>query len=75
MRVVIVDDMLLLREGLARILRDRGIDVVGEAASAEGLAELVSRTTPDVVILDIRMPPTFTSRSVSKSWAWARSRR
>lgn len=65
MRVVIVDDMLLLREGLARILRDRGIDVVGEAGSAEGLAELVSRTRPDVVILDIRMPPTFTDEGIA----------
>lgn len=65
MKVVIVDDMLLLREGLARILRDRGVDVVGEAASAEGLADLVSRTEPDVVILDIRMPPTFTDEGIA----------
>lgn len=64
MRVVIVDDMLLLREGLARILRDRGIEVVAEAASADGLIELVGRTSPDVVILDIRMPPTFTDEGL-----------
>ena len=64
MRVIIVDDMLLLREGLARILRDRGVEVVGEAASAEGLVDLVSRTTPDAVILDIRMPPTFTDEGL-----------
>ena len=64
MRVVIVDDMLLLREGLARILRDRGIDVVAEAASADGLVDLVQRTEPDAVILDIRMPPTFTDEGL-----------
>lgn len=64
MRVIIVDDMLLLREGLARILRDRGVEVVGEAASADGLIDLVSRTTPDAVILDIRMPPTFTDEGL-----------
>ena len=64
MKVVIVDDMLLLREGLARILRDRGVEVVGEAASAEGLVDLVSRTAPDAVILDIRMPPTFTDEGL-----------
>ena len=64
MRVVIVDDMLLLRDGLARILRDRGMEVVGEAKSAEGLIDLVSRTRPDAVILDIRMPPTFTDEGL-----------
>jgi len=63
-KVVIVDDMLLLREGLARILRDRGVEVVGEAASADGLVDLVSRTAPDAVILDIRMPPTFTDEGL-----------
>ena len=64
MKVVVVDDMLLLREGLARILRDRGIDVVAEAASAEGLPELARRTAADAVILDIRMPPTFTDEGL-----------
>lgn len=64
MKVVVVDDMLLLREGLARILRDRGVDVVAEAASAEGLVELVARTDADAVIVDIRMPPTFTDEGL-----------
>lgn len=64
MKVVIVDDMLLLREGLARILRDRGVDVVAEAASAVGLVEVVERTEPDAVILDIRMPPSFTDEGL-----------
>ena len=64
MRVVIVDDMLLLREGLARILADRGIEVVGQAANADGLNALVERTAADAVILDIRMPPTFTDEGL-----------
>jgi DNA-binding NarL/FixJ family response regulator len=64
LRVVIVDDMLLLREGLARILRDRGIEVVAEASSADAIVDLVRRTQPDVVILDIRMPPTFTDEGL-----------
>ena len=64
MRIVIVDDMLLLREGLARILTDRGIDVVGQAANADGLSTLVDRTSADAVILDIRMPPTFTDEGL-----------
>jgi DNA-binding NarL/FixJ family response regulator len=64
MKVVIVDDMLLLREGLARILRDRGVEVVGEAASADGLIDLVRRKQPDAVIIDIRMPPTFTDEGL-----------
>lgn len=64
MRVIVVDDMLLLRAGLAHILRDRGIEVVGELASGEGLVALVGRTQPDAVILDIRMPPTFTDEGL-----------
>ena len=64
MKVVIVDDMLLLREGLARILRDRGVEVVAEASSGDGLVDLVRRTEPDAVILDIRMPPTFTDEGL-----------
>jgi DNA-binding NarL/FixJ family response regulator len=64
MKVVIVEDMLLLREGLARILRDRQVEVVAEAGSAQRLGELVTRTEPDVVILDIRLPPTFTDEGL-----------
>jgi DNA-binding NarL/FixJ family response regulator len=64
MKVVIVDDMLLLREGLARILEERGVTVVAQASTAEGLNELVARTGADSVILDIRMPPTFTDEGL-----------
>lgn len=73
MRVVIVDDMLLLREGLARILGDRGIDVVGQAATADGLDELVRSSKADCVILDIRMPPTFTDEGLVAAAALRRA--
>ena len=56
MRVVIADDTALFRQGIARLLADAGIDVVGEATDAAGLLELVE-TLPDVAIVDIRMPP------------------
>lgn len=55
-----MDDMLLVREGLVRLLGDRGVEVVASAGSAVELAALIEAHQPDVVILDIRMPPTFT---------------
>lgn len=60
MRVVVADDALLFREGLVRVLADAELEVVGEVADASGLLGLVADTEPDVVILDIRMPPTHT---------------
>jgi DNA-binding NarL/FixJ family response regulator len=68
-KVVIVDDMLLLREGLARILTERGVEVVGQAGDATDLGELVRRTAADAVILDIRMPPTFTDEGLTAAAA------
>jgi DNA-binding NarL/FixJ family response regulator len=59
-RVVIADDSVLLREGLARVLRDGGFDVVGQAADATALEAAVARTRPDVAVVDVRMPPTQT---------------
>ena len=56
MRVVIADDETLLREGLARLLDDASIEVVGKAGTAEELLRRVSLTRPDVAIVDIRMP-------------------
>ena len=64
MRVIVVDDSALLREGLARILSDGGLDVVATLSSAELLTETVQRAQPDVVILDIRMPPGFSDEGV-----------
>lgn len=64
MRVVIADDSVLLREGVARLLTEAGIEVVGQAADAEELLREVGKTMPDVAIVDIRMPPTHTDEGV-----------
>jgi DNA-binding NarL/FixJ family response regulator len=64
MRVVVADDVMLVRSGLARLLEDAGIDVVGEAGEAEALLRLVARQRPDVAIVDIRMPPTQTDEGL-----------
>src|SRR4051812_24329959 len=56
-RVVIVDDDALVRAGLAMILRgDAAIDIVGEAGDGEAGLDLIGRVTPDIVLMDIRMP-------------------
>jgi len=64
MRVALADDAVILREGLARLLQEAGFDVVGQAADADGLVELVERTRPDVAVIDIRMPPTHTDEGL-----------
>jgi DNA-binding NarL/FixJ family response regulator len=56
-RVVIGEDSVLFREGLARLLADAGHEVVGRTDNAEALAGLVSELKPDLAIVDIRMPP------------------
>jgi len=60
MRVVIAEDQVLLREGLARLFVDGGHEVVASLGDAEGLLPAVSTWAPDLVVVDIRMPPTFT---------------
>jgi DNA-binding NarL/FixJ family response regulator len=59
-RVVIADDSALLREGLARLLVESGVEVCAMAADAPALVEAVRRERPDIAIVDIRMPPTYT---------------
>jgi DNA-binding NarL/FixJ family response regulator len=59
-RVVIAEDQTLLREGLGRLFVDAGHEVVASLGSADGLPEAVSDRRPDLVLVDIRMPPTFT---------------
>jgi DNA-binding NarL/FixJ family response regulator len=64
MRVVIAEDSLLLREGLAKLLQDAGHEVVGQAGNAEELLLKVRSYKPDVAIVDVRMPPTQTDEGV-----------
>ncbi len=58
MRAVIAEDSVLLREGVARILDEAGVEVVGQCATAEELLRKVRGADPDVAIIDIRLPPT-----------------
>ncbi len=58
MRVVIAEDSVLLREGLAKLLEDEGVEVVARAGDAESLLLKVRSYHPDVAIVDVRMPPT-----------------
>ena len=64
MRVAIADDHVLLREGLARLLAEAEMEVVLQAADAGALLAGLARTRPDVVLLDIRRPPTFTDEGL-----------
>jgi len=63
-RVVIAEDSVLLREGVARILADSGFEVVGQAGTADELMLKVRSYSPDVAIVDIRMPPTHTDEGL-----------
>ncbi len=60
MRVLIAEDQALLREGLARLFRDGGHEVPATYADAEPLLPAIAHHRPDLVVLDVRMPPTFT---------------
>ena len=64
MRVVIAEDAALLREGLSRLLADRGHEVLAAVADADALLAAVARHHPDVAVVDIRMPPTHTDEGV-----------
>jgi DNA-binding NarL/FixJ family response regulator len=63
-RVVIAEDGVLLREGLARLLADEGHEVTASVNDALGLVEAVEKERPDVCIVDVRMPPTFTDEGL-----------
>lgn len=73
MRVVIADDALLLRRGVAALLSELGHQVVGEAGDVEELMGLVD-LTPDVIIVDIRMPPTHSTEGLDAAIAIRRAR-
>ncbi len=64
MRVVLGEDSVLLREGMARLLGDVGFDVVAQAGDADDLLRKVRAHEPDVAIIDIRMPPTHTDEGL-----------
>jgi serine/threonine-protein kinase PknK len=63
-RVVLADDDVLLREGLASLLDRSGLEVVGQAGDAAGLIGLVRRQRPDLAIVDIRMPPAYSTEGL-----------
>lgn len=64
MRIVIAEDAVLLRAGLVRLLTDAGHQVVAAVETAQALLDVVDRELPDLAIVDVRMPPTFTDEGV-----------
>jgi DNA-binding NarL/FixJ family response regulator len=64
MRVVIAEDSVLLREGLVRLLADEGIETVAAVGDGPGLVEIVAEHRPDLAIVDVRMPPSFTDEGL-----------
>ena len=74
---MLADDSVLLRAGIAELLRLDGLDVVGEVGTADELLEQVRTTVPDVVVVDVRMPPTHTveglvaARRIRQEWGSA----
>jgi DNA-binding NarL/FixJ family response regulator len=63
-RVVIAEDQALLREGIVALLREQGIDVVAQAEDGPGLLRIVGGHKPDLAIVDVRLPPSFTDEGV-----------
>jgi DNA-binding NarL/FixJ family response regulator len=68
-RVILADDDVLLREGIASLLSGAGYEVVGQAGDARALQDLVREHTPDLVVIDIRMPPTHTTEGLGAARA------
>lgn len=64
MRVIVADDATLVRQGVARLLEDAGFEVVAQLGDALALACCVDTHRPDVVIIDVRMPPTYTTEGL-----------
>jgi serine/threonine-protein kinase PknK len=69
LRVVVADDDVLLREGLASLLTRSGFDVVGQAGEGARLMELIREHVPDLAIVDIRMPPSYTTEGLEAARA------
>ncbi len=64
MRVVIAEDQALLREGIVALLQENGIEVVAQAEDGPGLMRIVAGHKPDMAIVDVRLPPTFTDEGI-----------
>jgi DNA-binding NarL/FixJ family response regulator len=64
LRVVVADDSVLLREGLVRVLVEAGLAVVGSYGDGESMLEALPDVAPDLIVLDVRMPPTFRDEGV-----------
>jgi DNA-binding NarL/FixJ family response regulator len=71
-RVVIAEDGVLLREGIARVLQETGFEVTAQVGDLDGLRTAITATQPDVALLDIRMPPTFTDEGLQAA-RWIRA--
>jgi DNA-binding NarL/FixJ family response regulator len=66
---IVADDAVLFREGLARLLAEAGLEVIGQAGDLAGLLTLADRLVPDLVVTDIRMPPTHTTEGLQAAEA------
>lgn len=64
MRIVVAEDAVLLREGIGRLLREAGFDVVGLVGDGQSLLDVAARERPDLAIVDIRMPPGFSDEGL-----------
>jgi len=69
MRILICEDSVLLREGLVRLLHDAGHEVVAALSDTAGLMDAVTASAPDLAILDVRLPPTFTDEGIRAALA------
>ncbi|MFP1602810.1 response regulator [Microbacterium sp. 2216-1] len=69
MRILICEDSVLLREGLVRLLEDAGHEVVAALPDTDGLLDAVVETAPDLCILDVRLPPSFTDEGIRAALA------
>ena len=69
MRLIVADDSLLFREGLVRLLTEQGFDVVAQVDNADDLVRRVGGLAPDLALVDIRMPPTFTDEGLQAARA------
>jgi YesN/AraC family two-component response regulator len=65
MRLVIADDSALIRDGLRKLLPAHGFEVAAAAANVPALLESIEQTEPDVALVDIRMPPTYTTEGIT----------